>query len=442
MSESEVRKPPLPSASTVAAPPVPQTLEETGLDPDLLVQLIVKTLYYAGEATGSEVAEDLRLPYFVLDSLFQFLRTEKLIEVRGVEGIEKGSYRYSLTSLGRERAREFLEVSLYVGPAPVPLSHYVERVRHHSLASVRVDRETLRAALAPVVVSEDLIEQLGPAINSGHSIFLYGPSGNGKTLIAEAIGRAIASAGDIFIPYAIEVGNHIIKIFNPVDHVPVADAPPAPDRRWIRCRRPTVFVGGELTLDMLDLRMNPVSKYYEAPPQVKANGGVFILDDLGRQLVRPRDLLNRWIVPLEKRVDYFTLHTGEKFPLPFDTLVIFATNLEPRELVDDAFFRRIRFKVHVANPTRPMYEEIFRRCCEQRGLAYDPAVVEFLYREVYERRGIEPRGCHPRDLIEHVLGHAKFTESPAVLSEEAIARACRTYFALQEAPGQASDASG
>ena len=218
MSESEVRKSPLPSASTVAAPPVPQTLEETGLDPDLLVQLIVKTLYYAGEATGSEVAEDLRLPYFVLDSLFQFLRTEKLIEVRGVEGIEKGSYRYSLTSLGRERAREFLEVSLYVGPAPVPLSHYVERVRHHSLASVRVDRETLRAALASVVVSEDLIEQLGPAINSGHSIFLYGPSGNGKTLIAEAIGRAIASAGDIFIPYAIEVGNHIIKIFNAMLH--------------------------------------------------------------------------------------------------------------------------------------------------------------------------------------------------------------------------------
>ncbi len=426
MREHETGEPP------TGIPPLPQTLEETGLDPDLLVQLIVKTLHYAGEAMGSEIAEDLRLPYFVLDPLFQFLRAEKLIEVRGVEGIEKGAYRYALTSLGRERAREFLTVSFYVGPAPVPLAQYAERVRRQSVYAIRVDREALQAALSGVVVSDDVIDQLGPAINSGHSILLYGPSGNGKTLIAEAIGAAIAAAGDIFIPYAFEVGRQVIKVFNPVDHVPVEDASGAQhDRRWIRCRRPTVFVGGELTLEMLDLRLNPISKYYEAPPQVKANGGVFILDDLGRQLVRPRDLLNRWIVPLEKRVDYFTLHTGEKFPLPFDMLVIFATNLAPQELVDDAFFRRIRFKIRVANPTRPMYEEIFRRHCEQRGLAYDPAVVEFLYREVYEKYGIEPRGCHPRDLIEHVVGRAKFTESPTVLSEEAIARACRSYFALE-----------
>jgi predicted ATPase with chaperone activity len=417
--------------TATAIPPPPRTLEETGLDPDLLVQLIVKTLHYAGEATGSEIADDLRLPYIVLDPLFQFLRAEKMIEVRGVEGIEKGSYRYALTSLGRERARDFLEVSFYVGPAPVPLTHYTEMVRRQSVYDVRVDRETLQAALSAVVVSDEVVDQLGPAINSGHSIFLYGPSGNGKTLIAEAIGAAVAAAGDIFIPHALEVSHHVIKVFNPVDHVPVADASdPAHDRRWVRCRRPTIFVGGELTLEMLDLRLNPISKYYEAPPQVKANGGVFILDDLGRQLVRPRDLLNRWIVPLEKRVDYFTLHTGEKFPLPFDTLVIFATNLDPRELVDDAFFRRIRFKIRIANPTRAMYEEIFRRSCERTGLAYDPAAVEFLYREVYEKHGIEPRGCHPRDLIEHILGRAKFTEGPAVLSEEALARACRNYFAL------------
>jgi len=426
MQEHQAQKP------LEAIPPPPQTLEETGLDPDLLVQLIVKTLHSAGEATGSEIAGDLRLPYFVLDPLFQFLRAEKLIEVRGVEGIEKGAYRYALTSLGRERAREFLDVSFYVGPAPVPLAQYAERVRRQSVYDVRVDRETLRAVLSEIVVSDEVIEQLGPAINSGHSIFLYGPSGNGKTLIAEAIGAAIATKGEIFIPHAIEVSHQIIRVFNPVDHTPVADPPGAShDRRWVRCRRPTVFVGGELTLEMLDLHLNPLSKYYEAPPQVKANGGVFILDDLGRQLVRPRDLLNRWIVPLEKRVDYFTLHTGEKFPLPFDTLVIFATNIEPRELVDDAFFRRIRFKIRVANPTRPMYEEIFRRYCERRGLAYDPAVVEFLYHEVYERYGIEPRGCHPRDLIEHIVGRAKFTESPAVLSEEAIARACRSYFILE-----------
>jgi predicted ATPase with chaperone activity len=420
----------------LAIPQVPQTLEETGLDPDLLVQLIMKTLYFAGEATGVEIAEVLRLPYFVLDPLFQFLRTEKLIEVRGVESLERGSYRYSVTSLGRERAREFLEVSSYVGPAPVPLNHYADRVRRQSVHTIRVDRETLRTALARVVVSEEIVDQLGPAINSGHSIFLYGPSGNGKTLIAEAIGEAIARAGDIFIPHAIEVGNHIIKIFTPVDHVPVEEAPEPYDRRWVRCRRPTIFVGGELTLEMLDLRITPASKYYEAPPQVKANGGIFILDDLGRQLVRPRDLLNRWIVPLEKRVDYFTLHTGEKFPIPFDTLLIFATNIEPRELVDDAFLRRLRFKIHVANPTRAMYEEIFRRECERHGLAYDPAIVEFLYREVYDAYGIEPRGCHPRDLIEHVLSRAKFLNCPAVLSAEAMARACRSYFVFPEETGR------
>ncbi len=432
MPDREISRPPSARKSPGAIPPAPQTIEETGLDPTLLLQLIVKTLYWAGEATGSEIAESLRLSYFLLDPLFQLLRTEKLIEVRGVEGIEKGSYRYGLTSLGRERAREFLEVSLYVGPAPVPLSQYVERVHQQSVRGLQVDRETLAAALSVLVLSEEVVNALGPAINSGHSLFLYGPSGNGKTLIAEVLGAILAKTGDIFIPHALEVSNHIIRVFNPVDHIPSEEEPADPfDRRWVLCRRPTIFVGGELTLDMLDLRFNPVSKYYEAPPQMKANGGVFIIDDLGRQLVRPRDLLNRWIVPLEKRVDYLTLHTGEKFSVPFDTFVIFATNIEPEELVEEAFFRRIRFKVHIPDPTRSMYEEIFRRMCEQRGIAYDPAAVEFLYREVYQKYGIQPRGCHPRDLIEHILGRARFLGVPAALSEEALGHACRSYFALR-----------
>ncbi|HXF04845.1 MAG TPA: ATP-binding protein [Blastocatellia bacterium] len=425
----------------MAIPPRPERLEDTGLNRDLILQLMVKTLYYGGELTGAEVAERLRLPYLILDELFQFLRNEKLCEVKGVAGIEKSSYRYGLSSLGRERAREYLEISHYVGAAPVPLDQYTEIVKKQSLFNFEIDRETLLRGLSHLVVPDQVVDELGPAINSGHSIFIYGAPGNGKSIISEAVGLAFAQGGEIFIPHALEVGGQIIKVFNPVDHVPVEDDSPNErssakrlvyDRRWILCQRPTVFVGGELTLDMLDLHLNPISKYYEAPPQMKANGGVFIIDDLGRQLVRPRDLLNRWIVPLEKRVDYFTLHTGEKFPVPFDTLVIFATNIEPEELVDEAFFRRIRFKVRIHNPTQPMYEEIFRRYCEAKGLDYDPEIVRFLWDEYYRKYNLEPRSCHPRDLIDQVISIAKFTRQPIKLTKEMMVKACRSYFVVGE----------
>jgi MoxR-like ATPase len=425
----------------MAVPQTPDTLDDTGLNRDLLVQLIVKTLYYAGEATGGEIADRLRLPYAIIDDLFQFARNEKLVEVKGVTGIEKRSYRYALTSFGRERAREFLDVSHYVGPAPVPLTQYVDLVERQSIYNFELDRETLVRGLAHLVVTDDVVDQLGPAINSGHSIFIYGAPGNGKSVIADAVGVALALGGQIFIPHAIEVSGQVIKVFNPVDHIVSEDEAKADergfggkdyDRRWVLCRRPTVFVGGELTLEMLELHLNPISKYYEAPAQVKANGGVFIIDDLGRQLIRTRDLLNRWIVPLEKRVDYFSLHTGEKFPLPFDTLVIFATNIEPEELVDEAFFRRIRFKVRINNPTRDMYAEIFRRYCESKGIEYDPALVEYMYAEFYDKYNLDARACHPRDLIDQVVAIAKFTRNPMMLSTDMMAKACRSYFVVSE----------
>jgi hypothetical protein len=424
----------------MAVPPPLDTLEDTGLNRDLLVQLIVKTLYYAGELTGGDIADRLMLPYAIIDDLFQFARNEKVCEVKGVTGIEKRSYRYALTNFGRERAREFLEVSHYVGAAPVPLTQYVALVEKQSIFNFELDRETLVRGLAHLVVTGDVVDQLGPAINSGHSIFIYGAPGNGKSVISDAVGVALALGGEVFIPHALEVSDQIIKVFNPVDHIVSEEADihdrsygrKEYDRRWVLCKRPTVFVGGELTLDMLDLHLNPISKYYEAPPQVKANGGVFIIDDLGRQLVRPRDLLNRWIVPLEKRVDYFTLHTGEKFPLPFDTLVIFATNIEPEELVDEAFFRRIRFKVRINNPTRDMYTEIFRRYCESKGVEYDPAIVEYLYADFYDKYDLDARACHPRDLIDQVVAIAKFTRNPMILSKEMIQKACRSYFVVSE----------
>ena len=342
--------------SRAPAPPAPLSLQETGLQRDQLLQLLVKTLY-VGEASGTQLADRLHLPYSVLENLVEHVRIERLVEVRGASGTGTASYRYALTDLGRDRARQFSDVSQYVGAAPVPLAQYVAAM--HSLAARRghVDRERLTSGFSHLVVNPGVLDQLGPAVNSGKSIFLYGPPGNGKTVIAEGIGRTLG--GDMYVPYAVDVDGHIITLFDPVNHDSLEGdddgrsliASASPDRRWIRIRRPVVTVGGELTLDMLDLTFNPISKFYEAPLQMKANGGVFVVDDFGRQRIRPRDLLNRWIVPLESRVDYLTLHTGKKFEIPFLVLIVFATNLKPETLADEAFLRRIPYKIFTKNPT-------------------------------------------------------------------------------------------
>jgi predicted ATPase with chaperone activity len=296
--------------------------------------------------------------------------------------------------------------------------------------------EFLRRGLGHLVVAEDLLNALGPAVLSGRSIFLYGPAGNGKTVIAEAIAASVGGA--IFVPHAIEVDGQIIKVFDHAVHTPIelkrttdesrraADVPYDP--RWVLTRRPVVFTGGELTLSMLDLQFNGISRYYEAPFQVKANGGVFVIDDFGRQLVKPKDLLNRWIVPLEKREDYLTLHTGKKFPVPFDSLIVFATNLNPWDLVDEAFLRRIRYKIPVEDPTREQYEELFRRVCEAKGIEYRSTAVEFVYREYYGKRDFRPRFCHPRDLVEHISDAFRYYGGGASLYHKAVVQACENYF--------------
>jgi predicted ATPase with chaperone activity len=423
------------------APATPVSLKEVGLNRDMLIHLIVKILYYAGEVTGSYLAQRLRLPYTIVDELIEFVKGERLAEVKGMAGIGKPAYRYSITSLGRDRAREFLEINQYTGPAPVPLPQYSEIVLKQASARSYITQENIAKAFSHLVLSKQMLDMLGPAINSGKSMFVYGGPGNGKSVVSETIGHMLG--GEIYIPYAIDVDGVVITVFDPINHKPVegvripdADGYRSPimsedddfDHRWVRCHRPFVFTGGELTLEMLDLSFNEISKFYEAPFQVKANGGVFLIDDFGRQLVRPKDLLNRWIVPLEKRVDYLTLHTGKKFELPFDALIIFSTNLRPQELVDEAFFRRIRYKIHFNNPTMEEYKEIFKNYCRGKDIAYNPIIVDYVQSEYYRKYNIEVRCCHPRDIIEQVIDIARYLNVAPALTKELIDSACNSYF--------------
>jgi predicted ATPase with chaperone activity len=430
-------------AETVAVPPIPEKLADTGLSADAVRDLLLKVLYVQGSRSGQYLADFLRLPFPLVDEELLTLQHRRFIEVRGTTAPHRGSYLFDLGEEGRNRAREALEASQYVGPVPVPLSQYSSWIHAQSIRLAHVTQDTLRAGFGHLVLNHSIFDILGPAVNSSKSIFLYGHPGNGKTAIAEAISQMLG--GELYLPYAVDVDGQIILLYDPVHHEEIETkdevvgieslwrSGPSYDRRYARVKRPVVLTGGELTLDQLDLRYDPFTKLYQAPFQVKANGGVLIVDDFGRQRVPPRDLLNRWIVPLEKRIDYLTLHTGGKFPVPFDCLLIFATNLDPAELVEEAFLRRIHYKIPVVDPTRAQYEEIFRRCCEGAGLAYTSETVAYLFDEFYDKRGIPPRGCHPRDLIAHVEDIAKYREIPPQLTRELVGRACRSYF-LESGP--------
>ena len=418
-------------------PPSPEKLADTGLSGDSVRDLLLKVLYVQGSRNGQYLADFLRLPFPLVDEELLTLQQRRFIEVRGTTAPHRGSYLFDLGNEGRDRAREALEASQYVGPVPVPLSQYRHWIHAQSIQLAHITQDSLQAGFSHLVLNQSIFEDLGPAVNSSKSIFLYGHPGNGKTAIAEAIADMLG--GVLYLPYAVDIDGQIMQVFDPVHHQEIADednvlgieslwkSGPSYDRRYARVRRPVVLTGGELTLDQLDLRYDPFTKLYQAPFQVKANGGVLIVDDVGRQRVPPRDLLNRWIVPLEKRIDYLTLHTGGKFPVPFDCLLIFATNLDPAELVEEAFLRRIHYKIAVVDPTRAQYEQIFQRVCVARGLSYDPGAVEHIFTEFYQR-GIPPRGCHPRDIIAHVEDIAKYREIRPQLTTDLVDRACRSYF--------------
>jgi hypothetical protein len=421
----------------LSAPPQPRTIAETGLGVDQIEQLLVKTLF-TGEASGHVLADRMRLAYTMLEPLIERLRAERQIEVRGTHGSGTAGFRYALTDLGRDRAQQYLEINHYIGAAPVPLAAYVSYMRALQRARGYIDRERLRNGFSHLIVGDDVLEQLGPAVNAGKAVFLYGPPGNGKTVIGEGMGRALG--GDMYIPYAIDLDGQIITMFDPINHEPldpeqepvsiIASVPR--DRRWVRIRRPVVITGGELTLDMLDLNFNPLSKFYEAPIQLKANGGVFLVDDFGRQRVRPQELLNRWIVPLESRVDYLTLHTGKKFQVPFDVLIVFATNLKPQSLADEAFLRRIPYKIPIVDPTVDQFTKIFELNCQRRQVPFHPVMVAYLQRRHYKPARRPFRSCHPRDLLDQVTALCRYRGVAPVITRELLDRACAAYFVDEE----------
>ncbi|MBI1280233.1 MAG: ATP-binding protein [Anaerolineaceae bacterium] len=415
--------------------PQPLTrLEDTGLNALNVADLVLKVLYLGGVLAGYEIAEIVKLPFTgVLETIVDFLKREKYIEVRGSGGIGESSYQYIISAKGAEKAREASERSQYAGPAPVTLEQYIESLKAQNRERLTVHESELKQVLNHLVISEEMLGRVGPAINSGRSIFLYGPPGNGKTTIAEVVGRLILG-DDMWIPYAIDVDGQVIRVFDDVNHV-VSDKGAVKqatglmaDPRWIRIQRPMIMVGGELTLAGLDLVYDDTNKFYEAPFQVKANGGMFLIDDFGRQQVRPRDLLNRWIVPLEKGVDFLTLHTGRKIEIPFFVLIVFSTNLDPRELVDEAFLRRIRHKIEVTDPSYEDFREIFKRMCDIKKVRYDEQALAYLLKEWYINHDRPLRSVHPRDILNQLIDIASYLNQPPALTRELLDRAAASYF--------------
>lgn len=426
------------------APTAPDSLHEAGLSLSFMNQMILRTLYSRGVMLGLDLARFLCLPFKVIEESLAFLKDEKCLEVMGGDLIGRVSYRFTLTELGRRRAQEAMKQCSYVGPAPVPLEDYVEQSYRQAVTGISCSPEPLRAAFSHLVIKEELFGALGPAIVSGKSVFVFGPPGNGKTSIARSIGEFMNGAGgEIYVPYAFLAENSIITVYDQSIHQAVDTDnndrmedneatirrllnTGAVDARWTRIRRPVVITGGELTLSMLDLRYNADANFYQAPLHIKANGGVFLIDDFGRQLCSPKELLNRWILPLEDRHDFLTLASGKKFEVPFEQLIIFSTNLDPKDLVDDAFLRRIRHKLEIEAPTRDVYEKIFVMVAKRLGMAPCPEAVDYLYERYYDR-GRSPRASDCRDLLEIVQAICRFRRQPVQLTRDLLVEAAQTF---------------
>jgi predicted ATPase with chaperone activity len=403
---------------------VPREARRTGIRKGLLEDLALKILYLHGELSLSELSDLSCLSIDVIQEIFQFLRKEQLCEVKGMSGI---AHRIAASARGKDRAAELMSVNQYAGPAPVSLSDYIARVEMQSVAQTKVKPADLERAFHQMVLDPETITRLGTAVSSGASIFLYGPTGTGKTTIASCIPAIFNDS--VWIPHAIEVDNQIIKLHDPGVHLRTPEPYPEEfDQRWVLCQRPCVIAGGELCAEMLDLQYSPASRFFTAPLQMKANNGVLILDDFGRQRMQTHELLNRWMTPLDRRIDFLTLPGGRKFELPFDLFVVFSTNLNPLDITDGAFLRRIPNKIEITHATEKQFIEIFEFECERRGLAYGQEIPEFVARYITQAMKQPLCQCFPRDLLNHIFWTASYQGVRPELNEESLEEACHQYF--------------
>lgn len=426
------------------APPAPRSIEETGLSVPDLLNLVSKAMYSANLETPTAIADFLKLPHRTIQLVMAQAQERKLLAALGSTGVSAAAeLRYTLSEKGKQLAREALGQNQYVGPAPVSLAAYSERIQRQRITNEHIDKAAIHANFGNLIISEAFTNQIGPAVNSGRAILLYGAPGNGKTSIAERVGSLFTDV--IYIPYCVDIGGQIIKVFDASIHKAAQAGSTGTtkvaslrreefDRRWVACRRPFIVAGGELTLEMLDLSFNEQTKFYEAPLHMKALGGIFVIDDFGRQIVSPEALLNRWIVPLESRVEYLKLHTGKSFALPFDELVIFSTNLAPRDLMDPAFLRRIPYKMEIGSPNPTEYRQIFKKVSTALGLEASDAIIDLVITELRELNDFPLAGFQPKFIIDQVKAACKFEGIPAQFTPALVQTALSNLY-TKDTPG-------
>ena len=412
-------------------PLAPESIEDTGLEMTYLIELTLKHLLILKRFSLKKLADNIKLPLSVVNQVLDVLRREHAIEiVKGQTSLSTMSYEYVITGGGIKRGGDLLNLNSYIGPAPVPIEDYRMAVEIQTIKSILVQEEDVLKGFSHLVFKDKLIRTVGTAMSSSKPMFLYGPPGNGKTTIAETIGQLIP--GSVYIPHAVLVAGDIISVYDSVTHQSVQESENIgqKDERWVRVRRPVILAGGELSMRSLDLNYNPTIKYYDAPLQMKANNGMLIVDDFGRQLVDPQILLNRWIVPLERRIDYLTLHSGMKFEIPFDQFTVFATNLDPKKLADEAFLRRLRYKISIDQPDVDDFREIFKKVCDNNELEFSSEAFTYLVEQCYQPQKIPFSACHPRDIVDQIMDEAHYLGHQPVMDQASVLRAWKNYVVI------------